>query len=79
MGRVKGSYILLVELATGKDMLIQSQSILGFGSSAPGRQSQLGFSKEKDGLRAKVTEAAEQTGLAPDVFFSRSRQNGRKA
>ncbi len=79
MGRVKGSYMLLVELVTGKDMLVQLQSIPGFGSSTPRRQSRLGFSKEKDGLRAKVTEAAEQTGLTRDIFFSRSRQNSRKA
>ena len=151
MGRVKGSYVLLVELSTGKDIFVgklgyvsfpkasyayvgsamnglrarlarhlrgekklhwhidyllkeaevkeiilcqgeervecslaqalagKFQSVPGFGSSASRCQSRLYFSKEKDRLRATATETIEHTGLAPDVFFSRSRQNGRKA
>ena len=69
MGRMKGSYILLVELATGKDILIQFQSISGFGSSDCKCQSHLYFAKEKDRLKAKVAEAVRQVGLAHEIFF----------
>ena len=66
---MKGSYILLVELAAGKDILIQIQSIPGFGSSDYKCQNHLYFAKEEDRLKAKVAEAVRQAGLAHEIFF----------
>jgi Uri superfamily endonuclease len=148
MGKVKGSYVLLVELATGKDILVgklgyvsfpkasyayigsamnglrarlvrhlreqkklhwhidyllkeaeieeiilctaeervecslaqalagEFQSIPGFGSSDCKCQSHLYFADEKDGLKARVAKAVKQAGLAYEIFFQRSRENG---
>jgi len=148
MGKVKGSYILLVELATEKDILVgklgyvsfpkasyayigsamnglrarlirhlreekklhrhidyllkeaeieeiilcqaeervecslaqalagEFQSIPGFGASDCKCRSHLYFASEKDRLKARVAEAVNQAGLAHEIFFQRSRENG---
>jgi Uri superfamily endonuclease len=148
MGKVKGSYILLVELAAGKDILVgklgyvsfpkasyayvgsamngfkarlghhlrevkklhwhidyllkeaeveeiilcqaekrvecflaqhlagELQSVPGFGSSDCKCQSHLYFAGEKDILKAKVIEAVKQAGLAHEIFYQRSGENG---
>jgi len=148
MGKVKGSYILLVELASGKDILVgklgyvsfleasyayigsamnglrarlvrhlreekklhwhidyllkeaeideiilcqaerrmecslalalarEFPSIPGFGASDCKCRSHLYFASEKDRLQARVAEAVNQAGLAYEIFFQRSRENG---
>lgn len=67
-----------VECSIAQALAGKFQSIPGFGSSDCKCPSHLYFASEKDGLKVRVAEAVKQAGLAPEIFFWRSREYGKK-
>jgi Uri superfamily endonuclease len=67
-----------VECSLAQGLAGEFQFIPGFGSSDCKCRSHLYFAQGRDGLKARVAEAVKQAGIAYEIFFQGSRENGTK-